>query len=247
MPRATRVHLPGHVWHITHRCHKREYLLRFAKDRKRWRHWLYVARVRYGLCVLNYIVTSNHIHLLVKDRGEGEIARSMQLVAGQTAQQYNRRRHRCGAFWEDRYHVTAVQTGRHLFRCLIYIDLNMVRAGVVAHPGEWRASGYFELCNPPQRRKAIDWDALLSLVGAATLDEMRASRNDAIEVSLADCAREPVWSSAVAIGDRQFLSCFRSSLGWRGTYKQIETWRDGEYLMDSAAASRAKTTPNSVH
>ena len=30
MPRANRYFLPGHVWHITHRCHKKEFLLKFA-------------------------------------------------------------------------------------------------------------------------------------------------------------------------------------------------------------------------
>ena len=56
----------------THRCHKKEFLLKFAKDRDRWRYWLYEARKRYGLCILNYIITSNHIHLLVKQlRGNG--------------------------------------------------------------------------------------------------------------------------------------------------------------------------------
>ncbi len=51
MARANRHHLPGYVWHITHRCHKRE---------------------------------------------------------------YNQRKNRKGAFWEDRYHATAVKTGKHL-------------------------------------------------------------------------------------------------------------------------------------
>jgi putative transposase len=30
----------------------------------------------------------------------------MQLIAGRTAQEYNRRKNRQGAFWEDRYHAT---------------------------------------------------------------------------------------------------------------------------------------------
>jgi len=34
MPRAHRYYLPGHVWHITHRCHQKEFFLKFAKDRK---------------------------------------------------------------------------------------------------------------------------------------------------------------------------------------------------------------------
>ena len=30
--------------------------------------WLSEAKKRFGLCVLDYMVTSNHIHLLVYDR-----------------------------------------------------------------------------------------------------------------------------------------------------------------------------------
>ena len=131
MPRANRYYLAGHVWHITHRCHKQQFLLRFARDRRAWVYWLYQARRRYGLCVLNYVVTSNHIHLLVRDQGGGEIAPSMQLIAGRVAQQFNRRKSRKGAYWEDRYHATAVQADGHLARCMVYIDLNMVRAGAV--------------------------------------------------------------------------------------------------------------------
>ena len=34
---ANRHFLPDHVWHITHRCHQREFLLKFARARKRYR------------------------------------------------------------------------------------------------------------------------------------------------------------------------------------------------------------------
>jgi hypothetical protein len=36
MARASRHHIPGQVWDITHGCHKKELLLKFARDRKRW-------------------------------------------------------------------------------------------------------------------------------------------------------------------------------------------------------------------
>ena len=97
MPRANRHSVPGHIWHITHRCHQRDFLLKFARDRRRWRHWLLQATKRYKLCVLNYVTTSNHIHLLVQDQGQGEIARSMQLIAGRTGWEYNKRKGRKGA------------------------------------------------------------------------------------------------------------------------------------------------------
>ncbi|MGD8650212.1 MAG: hypothetical protein PVG26_20320 [Desulfobacterales bacterium] len=44
-------------------------------------------------------------------------------------------------FREDRYHATAIESGEHLWHCPVYVDLSMVRAGVVKHPSEWKCSG----------------------------------------------------------------------------------------------------------
>jgi hypothetical protein len=51
-------------------------------------HWLFEARKRFGLCVLDYIVTSNHVHLLIKDTGSNVIAESTQLIGSRTVQEY---------------------------------------------------------------------------------------------------------------------------------------------------------------
>jgi putative transposase len=126
---------------------------------------LFEARKRYDLCVLNYEVTSNHVHLVVRDRGEGEIEHSMQLIEGQAGQGYNRRKKRRGAFWQDRYHSTAVDTDEHLVRCLVYVDLNMVRAGVVGHPEQWGEAGYHEIQQARGKRRIIDRTSLSELLG----------------------------------------------------------------------------------
>jgi putative transposase len=84
--------------------------------------WLFEAKKRYGLSVLNYTVTSNHVHLIVKgDRDRETIPKSIQLIAGRTGQEYNLRKKRKGAYWEDRYHATAVETDSHLIQCLVYV------------------------------------------------------------------------------------------------------------------------------
>ena len=103
----------------------------------------------------------SHIHLLVADDGDRmSIPRSIQLVAGRTGQEYNQRKDRKGAFWQDRYHATAVETGRHFLQCLVYIDLNMVRAGVIAHPIEWNFSGYREIQKPRRKCALIAYERL---------------------------------------------------------------------------------------
>ena len=93
MPRANRYFIPNQVWHITHRCHKREFLLKFARDRQRWLGWLFEAKKRFGLSILDYMVTSNHVHLLVSsDKDQEVIPKSIQLIAGRTGQEYNERK-----------------------------------------------------------------------------------------------------------------------------------------------------------
>ena len=64
--------------------------------------------------ILNFTITSNHIHLLVYDGKVNIIPKSIQLIAGRTGREYNQRKNRKGAFWADRYHATAVKTGKHL-------------------------------------------------------------------------------------------------------------------------------------
>jgi len=162
MARAQRHYLPGHIWHITHRCHKKEFLLKFSNDRRRSLQWLYEARMRYGLKILNYIVTSNHIHLLVAGNDKRDVVpKSMQLIAGRTGQEFNQRKKRKGAFWEDRYHATAIEDGEHFSRCCAYIDLNMVRTGVVSHPSQWDYSGYNEIQKPRRKNVLIDYEKFM--------------------------------------------------------------------------------------
>jgi putative transposase len=205
MPRANRIIHRGLVWHLTHRCHKKSFLLKFARDRRRWRHWLWVARKRFGFCVLNYVATSNHVHLLVQDQGRREISKSMQLVAARTAQEYNRRRSRNGAFWEDRYHATAVQTDRHLVRCLVYIDLNMVRARAVDHPREWEISGYHEIQKPRARKGVIDHVALRMLCDIENQVQLQKAHRRWVSEALPTTRRDSRWTDSPAVGDEYFL------------------------------------------
>ncbi|MBD3375179.1 hypothetical protein GF406_09100 [candidate division KSB1 bacterium] len=160
MPRANRHFLPGYIWHITHRCHNRDFLFKHRIDRHRWIQELGEAKRRYKLRILNYIATSNHIHLLVFNPDETAVPLAMQRAAGQTAEHYNQRRNRTGAFWNDRYHATAIDKEHYLWQCMLYIHLNMVRAGVVKHPDQWFPSAYTEIQSPKKRYELLSWPDL---------------------------------------------------------------------------------------
>ncbi|MCP3941656.1 MAG: transposase, partial [Desulfobacteraceae bacterium] len=227
MARANRHFIPGYIWHITHRCHKKEFLLKLVKDRERWMYWLFQSKKRYGLCILNYMVTSNHIHLLVivTDNGKSEetIPRSVQLIAGRTGQEYNQRKKRKGAFWEDRYHATAVQSNEHLIQCLIYIDMNMVRAGIVKHPKEWPHSGYNEIQNPGKRYSLIDRKKLMKFMNISDYSSLQQYHRKRIEDTMerSDQIREIRWTQSIAVGDMDFVGKTKALLEDRAKGRKI--------------------------
>lgn len=239
MARANRHYIPGHVWHLTHRCHKKEFLLRFGKDRLRWLYWLFEAKKRYGLCVLDYMVTSNHVHLLVYGEDTVTIPRSMQLIAGRTGQEYNQRKGRKGAFWEDRYHATAVETGRHLVACMVYIDLNIVRAGAVKHPKDWPFCGYNEIQEPRKRYRIIDYKRLAMLLDVQ--DIVQAQRVCRERVADALCSgsgfldRKAQWTESLAVGSKSYLSSVKRQMGVKAQGRGID-WTGGGYALREGGA-----------
>jgi putative transposase len=233
MARAKRHYIPGQIWHLTHRCHKRDFLLNLVKDRRRFVQWLFEAKRRYGLTILNYTVTSNHSHLLVVDeKGRDVIPQSIKLVAGRIGQEFNIRKKRKGAFWEDRYHATAVESDQHLLRCIVYIDLNMVRAGVVTHPSEWAFCGYNEIQKPRKKNVLIDHQKLSKLTGFASYDAFRMAHRDLVNDSLTNGGncRQAQWTESIAVGSKDFLEGINDKLGILAKGRRIIE-NDGELQL----------------
>lgn len=162
MPRAHRVHLPGQIWHLTHRCHHRRFLLKFARDRRLWRSWLYKSRRRFGLCVLDSVATSKHIHLIARDRDEGEIAAILQLIEGCTGQAYNRRKRRGGDL------RSAVRLRRRVRTCVSGTSANPLRCRA-QHPGGAKRE-------PPLPQREAGWMACSRSTSGCWLTPMNPCR-----------------------------------------------------------------------
>ena len=207
MPRASRYLLPGYTYHLTQRCHNRAFLLRFAKDRDAYREWLRVGAKRHGVPVYGFCITCNHVHIVVHVVDVEAVASLMRLAAGAGGQQYNRRKGLSGAFWEDTYHCTIIENGKHLWNCLQYVDLNMVRAGVVTHPSEWRWCSYGELMGHRQRYRILATERLLESLEGVSLNEMQAAYVASLHARLAaaDNCRESQWTEALAVGSMDFV------------------------------------------
>lgn len=209
MPRANRYTVPGQTYHITHRCHNRDFLLRFKKDRDAYRRMLRERLQEHPIALFNYCITSNHMHLLLRpDPGQAgdSLSHLMQCLEGDFARYYNRRKRRTNAFWGERYHATMIDSGDHLWSCMKYIDLNMVRAGAVDHPRGWDWTGYQELMGFRKRNRLINLDILLEHLRAPSLESFRENYEQGLAESIRreELRREPKWTESLAVGSESF-------------------------------------------
>ena len=88
MPRANRYFVPGKLYHLTHRCHNRQFLFKFARDPGQDRQWLWSSVREFPVTVFAQCVTSNHTHVLASSDSPEAISQWVQQVEGEFAQNY---------------------------------------------------------------------------------------------------------------------------------------------------------------
>ena len=208
MPRANRYILPGHTYHLTHRCHNRKFLLRCRTDRIEYWHRLRKNVRKHRISLFDFSITSNHVHLLGTCQRTGDISRFMQQLEGEFADFYNKRKTRTGSYWGERFHCTMIENNEHLWNCLRYIDLNMVRAGVVAHPDSWPWCGYHELVGERKRYRLLDISRLVELLGVEDRESLAEFHRQRIDEAIKNqqLNREPVWTESIAVGSKEYLN-----------------------------------------
>jgi putative transposase len=196
------------VNHLAHNAPlpPKKFLLKFACDRQCCLRWVLEAKKRFGLSVLDYMVTCNHVpssdqrHRPKRYRPQYAADCRPHRTRIQPTQKT------AGAFWEDRFHATAIESDEHLHRCLVYIDWNMVRAGVIDHPVKWVNSGYDESQQPPKRYRVIDLAGLLGYAVFRKLADFQQAHRQWVEIAL---------RGELSARDRTVV---RSRCGWQSEF-----------------------------
>ena len=140
---ATRVRITreGATYHITVRCNNKEQLIDPKTFEPMYLMVLERAKEKYDVEVNNYTLMTNHVHLVVTTNLDN-ISRFMQYVNSQSGRRYNKIIGRSGYFWGGRFFSEIIETEEHLFNTMVYIDLNMWRAGGVDDPKDWKYGSY---------------------------------------------------------------------------------------------------------
>jgi putative transposase len=143
MPRSSRIVIMGYPHHVVQRGHNRQDVFISYEDYQFYLENLREWKEKLGCKVYAYCLMTNHIHLIV-DPGEDEnnLAQLIKRVAGRQTRYVNKREKRTGSLWEGRYKSSTISTNEYLLACCRYIELNPVRAGIVADPLDYRWSSY---------------------------------------------------------------------------------------------------------
>ena len=143
MPRTARIVVMGYPHHIIQRGHNRQVVFASDEDYRYYLDNLREWKEKLGCKIYAYCLMTNHVHLIV-DPGEdgGNLARLMKRVAGRQTRYLNKLEKRTGSLWEGRFKSSTISADEYLLACSRYVELNPVRAGIVADPGDYRWSSY---------------------------------------------------------------------------------------------------------
>ena len=97
---------------------------------------------RFDVAIHAYVLMDNHFHLLVTPQGSDSLPKMMQAVGRRYVRYFNDTHQRSGTLWEGRYKSALVQSERYLLACMVYLDLNPVRAGIVARAQDYPWSSH---------------------------------------------------------------------------------------------------------
>ncbi|MFA7555352.1 MAG: transposase [Spongiibacteraceae bacterium] len=142
MARLPRLCLPGIPQHIIQRGSNRQACFASEEDFAAYAYWLEESARKNKVAIHAWVFMTNHVHLLVTPTTFDGVSRMMQAVGRYYVRYFNHTYRRTGTLWEGRFKSCVIDTDNYLLICQRYIELNPVRAGMVASPEEYAWSSY---------------------------------------------------------------------------------------------------------
>jgi len=132
MARLPRLTLAGYPHHVIQRGNNRQAIFVDTADREHMLALLVEYSRQFRVAIHAWVLMDNHLHLLATPETDDGLPKMMQSVGRSYVRHFNDRHGRTGTLWEGRYRSTVVEAENYLLACMVYIDLNPVRAGLVS-------------------------------------------------------------------------------------------------------------------
>jgi len=153
MARLPRLTVPGYPHHVIQRGNNRQPIVASDQDRETLLDLLSENALKFKVALHAYVLMDNHFHLLLTPETEDGVPQMMQAVGRRYVRYFNDLHRRSGTLWEGRYKSTLIQSEQYLLACMAYIDLNPVRAGMVAQAADFPWSSHRHCVGMVQDRR----------------------------------------------------------------------------------------------
>ncbi len=130
MPRGPRLDAPGVLHHVMARGLERRAIFRDDRDRADFVARLGALAAGQAWTVYAWALLPNHVHLLVRT-AQRPLAGALRALLSGYAGAFNRRHHRAGHLFQDRYKSIVVEEEPYLLELTRDIHLNPLRARLV--------------------------------------------------------------------------------------------------------------------
>ena len=191
MPRTARVVFPGVSVHVIQRGNNRGRCFFCDADYRAYLRYLRKFSQTTDCLVHAYCLMTNHVHLLITPGDVESCARLMKNLGQHYVQYVNRVHGRSGTLWEGRFRSCVAASPYYVLACYRYIEMNPVRAGMVAHPREYPWSSYctnaegqnnpllvphmayVDLVEDPQRSRLAYFNLVASALEPSVVEDIR--------------------------------------------------------------------------
>lgn len=206
MARLPRLTLPGHPHHVIQRGNNRQPIFAAAADYQTMLDLLDENARKFGVAIHAYVLMDNHFHLLATPQTAEGLPQMMQAVGRRYVRYFNDLQKRSGTLWEGRYKSTLIQTERYLLACMAYIDLNPVRAGMVAQARDYPWSSHAHYIGVRSDRLVTPHPLVWALGNTPFARE--AAYADLVQVGISAGQQQALTDSALrgwALGEPEFV------------------------------------------
>jgi REP element-mobilizing transposase RayT len=206
MARPLRLQFAGGIYHVTARGNDRRPIFEDDDDCARFLAVLASTVARYRVLCHAYCLMGNHYHLLL-ETPEANLSLAMRQLNGVYTQRFNRGHGRCGHLMQGRFGAQLVGGDAYLREVCRYIVLNPVRAGLVAHPSQWRWSSFHATAGETATPGFLTVGWVQALCGAKTRTEALRRYTSFIEAGIGETETTlDGFESKPAVGDEVFMT-----------------------------------------
>lgn len=142
MARLPRLVVPQQPHHIIQCGNNLQLIFRDAEDHQRFLGWLKEAARACQVAIHAYVLLPDHLHLLATPSTAEGLAQMMQRIGRHYVAWYNNKHGRTGGLFQGRFRTSVIEAARYFMLCSSFIELNPVRAKLVADPLAFAWSSY---------------------------------------------------------------------------------------------------------